>query len=562
MPRPLRLILFGFILPSALYALIYYLFSFPLWHSFSTHFFCGQEDGYQNIWNLWWVNKAVTELHQSPWYTTWLHYPTGTTLIAHTLAPFNGFVGIVLFKLGMSLNQVYNSIVIFSFVMTGVTTFWLAWRVTGSYIGSLFAGAAFTFCHFHFAHAQNHLQMVTLEWLPLAVLAVYEMLTRPTILKSIGAAAALFLVALSDFHLTFYVVVAGCLLGIVTFARLARTGFVDVKKYAIPLALFMTLMSASTGLLAYKLLKVNKTDELQQNHDPVIWSTDIIDPAIPSAQWRFNEITKPIWSVLATPDKDFIYIEHSLYIGWSVILLCGLAVARWRNVGVKDLGYWFGLLFLFGALSMGPKLHFFGHVSPIPGVYPVLETLFPPLKMGGVPMRLMAMVFLSGAVIAAGAVEQLMRISGRGRWLFITFLIAVWTFESLPKAQPITPAKYPYWVTKLHDLPDGAVLDMHFKTNMFVHLFYATGHGKPTGEGYISRYPKSVDEKRGRLRSLVDSAMTHSASDKKEDQEEWEKERDRLQKEWGFKYLVVDHHMPGLKALVQDGDVRVYQLSK
>lgn len=113
------------------------------------------------------MNKEVTELHQSPWYTTWLHYPTGTSLMAHTLAPFNGLMAIVLLKLEMSLNQAYNTIVIFSFVMTGVTTFWLAWRVTASYTGSLFAGAAFTFCHFHFAHAQNHLQMVGLEWLPL-----------------------------------------------------------------------------------------------------------------------------------------------------------------------------------------------------------------------------------------------------------------------------------------------------------------------------------------------------------------------------------------------------------
>src|SRR6185295_16297419 len=105
--------------------------------------------------------------------------------------------------------------------------------------------------------------------------------------------------------------------------------------------------SMSTGLLAYKLLKVNKTDELQQNHDPTIWSTDVIDPVVPSAQWRFNELTKPIWSVLAKPHEDFVYIEHSLYIGWVVLFLCTWAIVRWRGVGVKDLGYWLGLLVLF-----------------------------------------------------------------------------------------------------------------------------------------------------------------------------------------------------------------------
>src|SRR3954452_22023062 len=291
MPRGAKLLLYGVVVPSSLYFLIYALFSYPLLGSFSSHFFCGQEDGFQNIWNLWWVNKSVTQLGQLPWHTTYLHYPTGTTLIAHTLAPFNGVLAIGLFKMGLTLNQVYNTIVVFSFVMTGVTTFWLAWRVTGNYFGSLFAGAAFTFCHFHFAHAQNHLQMVTLEWLPLAILAVYELLTRPTALKGLGAAGAVLLVALSDFHLTFYVVVAGSLLGIVTFARLASTGFVDLRRYAIPLGLFVTLTASTTGLLAWKLLHVNRTDALQQNHEPVVWSTDVIDPVVPGAQWRFGDWT-------------------------------------------------------------------------------------------------------------------------------------------------------------------------------------------------------------------------------------------------------------------------------
>jgi hypothetical protein len=124
-------------------------------------------------------------------------------------------------------------------------------------------------------------------------------------------------------------------------------------------------------------------------------------------------------------------------------------------------------------------------------------------------------------------------------------LVAAWAFESLPKAQPTTPVGYPHWVQGLRQLPDGAVIDTTYKADMFRHLYYATGHGKPVGEGYISRYPKSVEQKRGELRALVDA-------------ERW----DTLQREWGFRYLVIDHHVPGLKALVQDGEIRVYQLGQ
>jgi len=282
------------------------------------------------------------------------------------------------------------------------------------------------------------------------------------------------------------------------------------------------LTAGSTGVLAWKLLQVNKADPLQQNHDPTVWSTDVIDPVIPSAQWRFNSLTKAAWSRLATPDKDFVYIEHSLYVGWVVLGLCGWALWRAKAVGLRDAGYWFGLMALFFLLSLGPRLHVAGTVTGVPVAYPVLERLFPPLKMGGVPMRLMAVVFLTGAVIAAGALGDVLRASGKYAWVAGTLIVAVWAIESLPKAQPTTPAGYPQWVKVLHDQPDGAVIDTTYKNDMFRHLYYATGHGKPVGEGYISRYPKSVDQKRGEFRGLVDA---------------WQ--FDTLRDRWEFRYLVI-----------------------
>jgi hypothetical protein len=158
-------------------------------------------------------------------------------------------------------------------------------------------------------------------------------------------------------------------------------------------------------------------------------------------------------------------------------------------------------------------------------------------------MRLMAMVFLTTAVIAAAAFDDLIKFTGKRAWLPATLLLALWAFESLPKPQPTTPAIYPTWVRQLRALPPGGVIDTTYKTNMSLHLYYATGHGHPVGEGYISRYPKSVEQRRGVFRNLVDA-------------EDW----GTLHRDWGFKYLVIDHHVPRLKALIQDGDIRVYQL--
>src|SRR5579864_4785383 len=151
--------------PALFFLAFFFLLTYPAVMRFSTHFYADQGDGLQNVWNLWWVEKAITVLHQSPWHTQYLHFPYGTTLIGHTLNPFNGFVAVVLSRF-LSPVSVHNVIVTNSFVLGGITAFLLAHHLTKSYWPSLIAGYIFTFSSFHFAHAEGHLQIVSLEWIP------------------------------------------------------------------------------------------------------------------------------------------------------------------------------------------------------------------------------------------------------------------------------------------------------------------------------------------------------------------------------------------------------------
>lgn len=148
------------LLLALFYFLSFCVLTFPLITVFSSHFFTDYGDGLQNVWNLWWTRKAVVELHQLPWFTQLLHFPQGTSLLAHTLAPFNGFLGI-LFSPFLSLVQIHNVMVILGFTLAGVGGYFLCFEITRSRIAALFAGFVFTFCNFHFAHAQGHLQLVS-----------------------------------------------------------------------------------------------------------------------------------------------------------------------------------------------------------------------------------------------------------------------------------------------------------------------------------------------------------------------------------------------------------------
>src|SRR5947209_3525606 len=84
------------IAPGVFYFLFFCIFTYPLILHFSSDCLCNPGDGYQNVWNLWWVGHAITVLHQSPWYTTALYPPVGLQLIVHALDPFNGLIGILL----------------------------------------------------------------------------------------------------------------------------------------------------------------------------------------------------------------------------------------------------------------------------------------------------------------------------------------------------------------------------------------------------------------------------------------------------------------------------------
>src|SRR5207244_12860073 len=102
------------VLPALFYFTRFIVLTSPLIRRFSTHLFADPWHGVVFYWNLWWVNKAVTDLHQSPWHTSYLNYPFGVSLLPHTLNPFDGFVAILLLRF-LTLIQAYNVLVFFSF---------------------------------------------------------------------------------------------------------------------------------------------------------------------------------------------------------------------------------------------------------------------------------------------------------------------------------------------------------------------------------------------------------------------------------------------------------------
>ena len=526
------------VIPLIVYLVCFYLLTFPQLHQFSTHYLTDEGDGLGNIWNLWWTNKAITELHQSPWHTTFLYHPYGTSLLPHTLNPFNGFMAIVLFRF-MSQVQVHNFIVVFTFVASGLTAFFLAREFTKSFAACLIGGFVFTFSEYHFSHAQGHLNLLSMEWIPLFMLCWYRLIAKPRVLTAVFSAGALFLVLLCDYYYFLYCVIGGVLIFIWHWIKSRDWLFFLRSNYPRALGAFLLLTLVTAGPLVVSLLVLLVRDPPLGAHDPASFSLDLLGLFIPGRYWRFPELTSFYWFGL----NDMV--EKSVHIGFAVFAVMIYVWIKRKHLH-EAVTLWFLVFIVFAVLALGPTIHIGGHVIGFPLMpYTVFVKVIPGMALGGMPVRMVSMAILAASVLVAVGFADLLN-RKRFDLVVVTLLLVVLVFEYLPGPLPARENPLPDFVRELRKLPDGAIYDV--RSSKFHSMYYQTIHQRPMAFGYISRPSSSVDAKSKELRSVFETG-----------------DYGRLYREYGFRYLILPREMNLVAALgaplYQDNDAQIYDLS-
>jgi hypothetical protein len=164
------------------YALLGYLaltllMTYPLVREFARAIPGDGFDGWQNVWNLWWVKRALLVEGRNPYFTRFVDYPDGVFLYFHTLNIFNGLTFLPV-TLNAGVLVAYNVAVVFSFVVSGYGTYLLVlyvmrhdslegrdlrWQVR---LAAFLGGVVFAFSPYHTAHLLGHMQLISLEWIP------------------------------------------------------------------------------------------------------------------------------------------------------------------------------------------------------------------------------------------------------------------------------------------------------------------------------------------------------------------------------------------------------------
>lgn len=516
--------------PLLIYLFLFIFFTYPTIHTFSSHFWADSGDGLQNVWNLWWVNKATTELHQSIWHTAYLFSPQGTTLFGHTLNPFNGFLAIPLLRFFTPM-QTYNLIVLFSFVTGGFTMFLLAYYFSKLYFPSIIAGLIFSFSNFHFAHLEGHLQLVSLEWLPLFVLSFYLLLTKPRWWLAVLASVSLYLTLLCDYYYFIY-----CLL----FAAIIL--FWHFKQSFRPnrtLALFLIISLLTSGAHVWSFVSQHLYDPLVGAHDAQSYSLDLLAPFIPGEHSRYQELTSWYWQNLPGDHN-----EQSVYVGITTLVMLFYAIkkhAQFKSI----VRLWFVLLSFFFVLSLGPELQIWGWRTSLPLPYALVELTLPFLRLGGVPARMMVMVNLFLGLIFTMGLSQLFPKRGRMLMIFIFILL---TIEYLPRPISISSPPLPTYLSILKDLPHrGIILDT--LNEPMLSMYYQSIHSLPLAGGSIARLPKGVFNQHASMLATFNK-----------------RQYPKLCSDYQVKYLLTDVRMANLdrektiKTLYREGTVRLFDI--
>ena len=341
-------------------------------------------DYFNNIWNVWWLKESLSNGH-SPYYTDYMYFPGGISLLRHTLSPLNALPGVVLsFFLGS--HAVFNVLLLATFTASAWTFSLLARSLTGSLAGALLAGLIYSFNPFHYFYICQ-VNVFSFQWMPL-VLLFFLRTWRYGGWKNM-VLAGLFtgcLAGSAEYFVMYAVIVCGLMFVLAPLHSPGVPWWTGAKR----------LLGA--GALAGIFVAIIAA--------PLLWGTFGPESKLPAStvvdmqKRRQNDLLGFHW--IGGP--EVVTLSWPTMLGYSTLALILFSSRRiWKRHG-----FWIAVAALFFVLGLGDKLKVAQQDTGIPLVYGLFRRV-PGLEMLRKPDRAFFMVMFVTALLAAEAWRGLAR---------------------------------------------------------------------------------------------------------------------------------------------------------
>ena len=332
-----------------------------------------------SIWRVAWVAHQIVAdpLHL---LDANIFYPERLTLTLSDPVLLPAISVAPLLALGVHPVAVYNLLLMSGFWLSGVATYVLVERLTGSARAAFIAGLSYACVGFRFDH-YSHLELQMTEWMPLALLALHLFVST----KRWSYAVALALAGVAQLYSSMYYAVF-----LVVYAAAIGAGLVLAQRTAVrPLLRPLAIAALSAALLAWPLARAfSAAQPLKEARG--LYEVEFYS-ATPSDFLRVSRYSA-VWAHRLPPPAP----ERTLFPGLAPLALAAVAVAP--PLGTVRLIYLAGLLV---AVDGAFGLH---------GVsYPYYYLLLSPFRGLRSPARFGAFIALSLSILGGFGVQRILR---------------------------------------------------------------------------------------------------------------------------------------------------------
>jgi hypothetical protein len=286
------------------------------------------------VWLVHWYQKAVFELHISPFFNPCLNYPQGWNLASTDITPAMVAMatpGSLLFGHIWG----YNFAMILSFVLTGWTMYLWVKHLTGDDIAALVAGTIFSFIPYRMLHfLAGHLSLVGTMWFPLYFWGLYDLLKQEKFMLKpvLMAAISAFMIGLTSAYYVYMTILLSIVfvLGWVVFGGWRRWKSPAFWKSFLT---FSLLSSVFVGAAMYPYLSMDVNNQLASRSVEYAsgFSASPTDFILPSAsQFLWGEYIRTTFNRKGM-------VEGTLYIGAVSLVLAVIGWFKRRKLVYSDL---------------------------------------------------------------------------------------------------------------------------------------------------------------------------------------------------------------------------------
>ena len=489
-----------------LFILLVFIMTFPLIFKMSTSFpgFLSTDESYSPMWNAWWLKFCFVN-HLPSNQVDYLAYPFGTTNFFFAYIFF-----LINFILAIFTNHIftYNFQVLANLFLAAFFTYLLVCTITKNRLSAFLSGSIFGFCPYIFVRSWQHLGETYLWMMPMVLWSLFSLKEKPSGLKQILLVVSIVLAGIVLGTSYYTVIILVTFFGYCTVKFFLSRRFSDRPRIVpvgyfkkIILLLFIgylltavqyssyiknSILNAHSEVSAFNPYRRPFDDLFQQSARPLSY---FLPAAVHPVFGKFTE--QFIGSLL----YGMSFTEHTLYLGWTPLILVFLAFKGWRRnrklLVTENETFYIGFFILLAIVawffSQPPWWNIFGFKIYMPSFF-----MYKILPMFRAYCRFGIVVMLAVAVMAGFGLKFILeKFKTRKAKIAMTSLfcgLVLFEFWNWPPYKVIDLSKVPavyYW---LKGQPKDIVIaeyPLDYDSPNELYKFFQTVHEKKIVNGTI-----------------------------------------------------------------------------